>query len=219
MASYSRTEAVELNVPDPVPIIVDPNTAALVVVDMQNDFCRPEGALYSGAPRRDAVVQPIQRLLKRCRDAGLPRIFVQSIRYPDSPEFTVFGHKPHLLHSTWGSEYIEELAPVQGEVVVEKNSHDPFYNTRMEQALANMGIAPCKWTILVVGLGLTNCVGCTISGFSVRNYWVVVPMDCTASRTYEEELSQYQRFMQAGYSYNVALTSSDLIEIAARPSN
>jgi nicotinamidase-related amidase len=145
----------------------------------------------------------------------MPVIFVQSIRDPHSPEFTVFGLKPSILRGTWGSQIAEELTPLPEEPIVEKNSHDCFNNTRMEQLLAAKGIVPCEWTIIVVGLGLTNCVGCAISGFSVRAYWVVVPMDCTASQNYEEEICQ--RFMQQGYSYNVALTRSDLLEIAVRP--
>jgi hypothetical protein len=48
----------------------------------------------------------------------------------------------------------------------------------------------------------------------VRNYRVALPMDCTASATREEELCQYQRFMQLGYSYNVTLTESPLIELS-----
>ena len=215
MSAQQPTVTVELAVPQPRPITVDPSKTALVIVDMENDFAKPEGVTY-GSPRRGAVIGPIQRLLARCREAGLPVIYVQSIRYPDSPEFTTFGKAPFILAGTWGSQIVEELTPLPGEPVVEKNSHDCFNNTRLEQLLAERGIVPCEWTIIVVGLGLTNCVSCAISGFSVRSYWVVVPMDCTASRTREEELCQYQRFMQPGYNYNVLLTQSELIEIGAR---
>jgi nicotinamidase-related amidase len=208
------TVTLELLLPQPQPITVDPAKTALVIIDMENDFAKPEGVTY-GSPRRGAVIGPIQALLGRCREAGLPVIYVQSIRYPDSPEFTVFGKTPFILSGTWGSQIVEELTPLPTEPVVEKNSHDCFNNTRLEQLLAELGIVPCEWTIIVVGLGLTNCVGCAISGFSVRAYHVVVPMDCTAAKTREEEICQYQRFMQAGYDYNVLLTESPLITIGA----
>jgi nicotinamidase-related amidase len=215
MDAQRPTVTLELPLPQPQAVTVDPAKTALVIVDMENDFAKPEGFAY-GSARRGAAIAPIQRLLLRCREAALPVIYVQSIRYPESPEFTVFGNPPFILAGTWGSQIVEELTPRPGEPVVEKNSHDCFNNTRMEQLLAEMGIVPCEWTVMVVGLGLTNCVSCAISGFSVRSYRVVVPMDCTASRTWEEEICQYQRFMQAGYSYNVLLTESRLIEIGAR---
>lgn len=215
MLSSPHTVTVELEIPEPKPVHVDPGQSALVIIDMQNEFCKPEG-LMSLSPRRTAVVKPIQAFLGRCRAAGIPLIYVQSIRDPDSPEFAVFGLTPYVLRGSWGAQIADELAPVPGEVVVEKNSHDCFNHTRMEQVLAEKGITPCEWTVIVVGLGLTNCVSCAVSGFSVRNYRVVLPMDCTASRTREEELCQYQRFMQAGYAYNVTLTVSHMLAIGAK---
>jgi nicotinamidase-related amidase len=216
MASAKRTVTLELPVPEPKPVTIDPAKTALVIVDMQNDFCKPEGLVYL-SPRRGAVIEPIRRLVGRCRESGIEVIYVQSIRYPDSPEFTAFGRRPFLLQGSWGAQIADELTPLPDEPVVEKNSHDCFNNTRMEQLLAEKGIRPCEWTIIVVGLGLTNCVGCAVSGFSVRSYWVVLPMDCTAAASGEEEICQYQRFMQRGYDFNVTLTTSELIEIAARP--
>lgn len=213
MDSERKTVTVELEVPEPQSVSVDPRKTALVIVDMENDFCRAEGS-NPPTTRAVAVIQPIQRLLQRCREMGIEVIYVQSIRDPHSPELVIFGHHPFVMRGTWGSQIIAELMPLPGEPVIEKNSHDCFCRTRMEHLLAEKGIDASTWTIIVTGLGLTNCAGCAISGFSVRQYRVMVPMDCTASRTWEEELCQYQRFLQRGYSYNVTLTRSDLIEIA-----
>jgi len=211
-SSSPRTVTIELEVPKPKPLHLDPGKTALVVIDMQNDFCKMEG-LMSMTPRRRAVVKPIQALLARCRRAAMPVIYLQSIRDPHSPEFTVFGLQPFLLRGSWGAQIAEELVPLPGEAIVEKNSHDCFNNTRMEAVLGEKQIGP-EWNVVVVGLGLTNCVGCAVAGFSVRHYRnVVLPMDCTASRTMEEELCQYQRYMQIGYSYNVTLTVSQMLTI------
>jgi nicotinamidase-related amidase len=215
MDSQVETVMLELQVPKPQAVTVDPAKTALVIIDMENDFAKPEGYAYH-SPRRGAVIQPIAGLLARCREAGLPVIFVQSIRDPDSPEFRIYGQEPYILRGTWGSQIVEELTPLPDEPVVEKNSHDPFNHTRLDDLLAERGIDPEEWTILVVGLGLANCVNCAVSGFSVRQYRVLLPMDCTAASSYEQELCLYQRFMQRGYSYNVTLTRSDLIQIAAR---
>ena len=50
-----------------------------------------------------------------------------------------------------------------------------------------------------------------VLGFSVRDYWVAVAMDCVAARTEESELIAYQPFLHRAWSYNIALTRSDLI--------
>lgn len=213
MSSSPKSVSVELEVPVPKAVQLDPKKTALVIVDMVNDFCTPSGVMSMSA-RRVAVVKPIKALLERCRKAAMPVIFVQSIRDPDAPEFTRFGLKPFVLRGTWGSQICEELGPLPGEAIVEKNSHDCFNATRMEAVLAQKGIGPADWTIIVVGLGLTNCVGCAVTGFSVRHYRnVLLPMDCTASRTAEEDLCQYQRYLQNGYSYNVTLTLSEMLSV------
>jgi nicotinamidase-related amidase len=209
-----RKVMVELTVPEAQAVTVDPSTTALVIIDMQNDFARPDGVASLHA-RREQVIGPIQRLLARCREAAMPVIYVQSIRDLDSPEFRIFGKRPFVLRGTWGAHIVKELTPLPTEPVVEKNSHDPFVYTRLERVLADRGIRPSDWTVIVVGLGLTNCVACAVSGFSVRQYRVLLPMDCTASASWEEDVCNFARYLQGGYSYNVTLTESERIKIAA----
>jgi len=216
MNAMPKKAMVELSVPEPVAVTIDPSTAALVIIDMQNDFAK-SGGVSQLHPRREAVIAPIRGLLARCREAAMPIVYVQSIRDPESPELRVFGVKPFVMRGSWGAQIVDELQPLPGEPLVEKNSHDPFAYTRMERVLADRGIRPRDWTIIVVGLGLTNCVSCAVSGFSVRQYRTLLPMDCTASASWEEDLCNYARYMQPGYSYNVTLTASELIEVASGP--
>jgi nicotinamidase-related amidase len=218
MNAQPRKVMVELAVPEPQAVIVDPSLTALVIIDMQNDFAKMEG-ISCLHPRRSEVIAPIRQLLTQCREAELPVIYVQSIRDPDAPEFRVFGKQHFVMRGSWGAQIVDELAPLPSEPVVEKNSHDPFVYTRLERVLADRGIRPSDWTVIVVGLGLTNCVACAVSGFSVRHYRVLLPMDCTASASREEDLCNYARFLQGGYSYNVTLTATPQITIAARSSS
>ncbi len=204
---------VKLPVPEAKPVALDPARTVLVIVDMQYDHCKPNGPKPYN-PRREAVIAPIHDLLQRCRAGGAPVIYVQSLRDPDDPEFAVFGTRPYVLRGTHGADIVDELAPLPGEPVIEKNSHDPFRGTALERVLAERGIVPIDWTVIVAGLGLANCVGCAIAGFSVRNYWVVVPMDCTASRAWEDDVVQYQRWMGSAWSHNVTLTRSELVTLA-----
>lgn len=208
----------ELTLTLPVPraqaVALDPARTALVVVDMQNDHCKPGGPKPYN-PRRVAVIEPIRGLLERFRASGAPVIYVQSLRDPDDPEFAVFGTRPYVLRGTPGARIVDELTPLPGEPVVEKTSHDPFNGTLLERLLAERGIVPIEWSVVIAGLGLANCVGCAIAGFSVRNYWVAVPMDCTASKQWADDVVQYQRWMGTAWTHNVTLTRSDRIELVA----
>jgi nicotinamidase-related amidase len=205
---------ITMPVPQARPVSLAPARTALVIVDMQNDHCKPNGP-KEYVPRREAVIGPIRRLLERFRASGAPVLYVQSLRDADDPEFAVFGTRPYVLRGTPGAQIVDELTPRPSEPVIEKSSHDPFNGTDLERLLAERGIVPIEWSVIVVGLGLANCVGCAIAGFSVRNYWVAVPMDCTASRAWEDDVVHYQRWMGSAWSHNVTLTRSDLIELVA----
>ena len=135
---------------------LDPKATALVIVDMENDFCKPGGKKYH-PDGVDEVIPRLSTLLERCRAAGVQVIFVQSIRYPDSPEFVRFGRPPVLLKNTWGSTIIDELRPRKGESVVEKNTHDCFYKTRMDSLLKRLRVLPEADTIIVTGIAAGIC--------------------------------------------------------------
>ena len=87
-----------------------PDLTVLVVIDMENEFCKPGGRLYH-PEGVDEVIPNLRNLLMTCRDAGVKIIFVQSTRFEDSPEFIRFGKEPILLKGTWGSAFIEEITP------------------------------------------------------------------------------------------------------------
>src|SRR5437868_2298494 len=203
---------VRLEVPEPRPLAVDPAHAAVVVVDVENEFCSEGGKRYMGE-RGEAILGPLAALLDRARAAGVPVFYVHSVREPDNAEFTVFKVDEHLIRGSWGAEYCAAIAPRPGEPVVDKECHDCFNHTELEAVLARLGILPCEHMVIVTGVALGVCVSHAVLGFSVRDYWVAVPMDCTASRTEDAEVVAYQHFMHSAYEYNIALTRSDLIEL------
>jgi ureidoacrylate peracid hydrolase len=205
---------IRLPAPETRALALDPQHTALVVVDVENEFLRPGGRRYMGE-RGERILAPLASLLGRARAAGVPIIYVHSVRERDNPEFTVFKVDEHLLRGSWGAEYCEEIAPQPGEPVVDKECHDCFNHTELEAVLARLGIRPCEYTVIVTGVALDVCVSHAALGFSVRDYWVAVPMDCVASRTEEAEIVAYQHFMHSAYAYNVALTRSDMIEFRA----
>ena len=154
-------------------ITFSPEATGLVIVDMQREGCERHG------PGLQPVTGRIRSLLDRFRAANGKVIHVQSVRTPEHPEFTVFGRPQSLILGTPAVDFVDELKPLQGEIVVQKTSHDCFYKTTMESVLAKLDLRSCRDSIVVTGIGSSNCVYHAVIGFHIRNYFVFVPEDCT----------------------------------------
>lgn len=196
--------------PDNV-IELAPESSALIIVDMQVEGCARHG------PGVAPVIQKIRSLLNRFRQANGKVIHIQSVRSKDHPEFTVFGKIYELLENTPGVEFVEELKPMRGEVVVQKFSHDCFYQTSMDSALKKLDVRPCRDRVVVAGIGSNNCVYHTVIGFHVRNYFVLAPEDCMHASRPEGQQFAISQFRSPAYNFNVTVTRSEAIKLGARP--
>ena len=58
-----------------------------------------------------------------------------------------------------------------------------------------------------------GCVQCAVTGFSIRDYYVYVPMDCVAAHDEIDTLMSFSLYGSFGYRYNVTMTRSDLITL------
>lgn len=202
---------VELSVPEPSEVFIDPRDSVLVIVDMQNYWLKRESSpLYE---RGQAALARTEVLLERFRQAGARVIHVRSERRPDALEFTVFGQEPHLLEGTWDSQIVDELAPLIGEPVVPKLSHDCFNATPLEAILNEFDLRPCRTQVVIAGLATNVAFDCAVTGFRVRGFMVYVPLDATASATEVEELLAFQHFLgtTARRQYNTIATRSDML--------
>jgi nicotinamidase-related amidase len=187
---------------------ISPENSGLIIVDMQSEGCERHG------PTLKPIIKNIRALLDRFRQANGKIIHVQSVRGKDHPEFTVFGKEYSLIENTPAVEFVEELRPQQNEIVVQKFSHDCFYQTTMEDELRKIDLRRCRDRIVVTGIGSNNCVYHAVIGFHIRNYFVIVPEDCIhASRTEGQQFALSQ-FRSAAYNYNVTVTRSENINIA-----
>ena len=184
-----------------------PNSSGLVIVDMQVEGCERHG---SGVK---PIIQNIRSILDRFRSINGNIIHVQSVRPKDHPEFTFFGKKYSLLENSPGVEFVEELKPLQNEVIVQKFSHDCFYRTTMETELERLGLHPCRDTIVVAGIGSNNCVYHAVIGFHIRNYFVVVPKDCIHASREEGHTFALSQFRSPAYNFNITVTDSNEIKI------
>ena len=144
---------------------------ALVIVDMLNDFVH--GALKT--PEAEATVGPARRVLDYFRSRGWPVIYVNDAHYPTDIEIPLWGQ--HAMKGTWGAQVIDELAPRQGEYVIEKHSYSGFYGTPLDQVLRSLGVD----TVVLIGLTTDICVRHTAADAFFRGYKVVVVRDAVAA--------------------------------------
>jgi nicotinamidase-related amidase len=180
-----------------------PEHTCLVIVDMQREGCDRHG------PTLKPVIKNIRGLLDRFREDNGKIIHVQSVRPKDHPEFTVFGKEYSLIIDTPAVEFVDELVPLSGEVVVQKCSHDCFYKTTMEEQLRKLDLQPCRDRIFVTGIGSNNCVYHAVIGFHIRNYFVTVPEDCIHASRAEGQAFALSQFRSPAYNFNVDVVQSE----------
>ncbi|WP_117237908.1 nicotinamidase [Thermus sediminis] len=148
---------------------------ALIVVDMQNDFAHPEGALF--VPEAPKTVPAIKGLLERARQAGVRVVFTQDWHREDDPEFQIWPR--HAVAGTWGAEILEELRPRPEELVIQKVRYDTFYGTPLDHYLHLFGVR----RVVVVGTVANICVLHTAGSAALRWYGVVLPEDGVSALT------------------------------------
>jgi ureidoacrylate peracid hydrolase len=198
---------------------VDPKYTAVVIVDMQNDYCSPGGA--SDRNGRDISSIPIilpamQALLNRALELGVPLVYTKYSVGPGNaglsgPEILRrglnFAGAQATLKGSWGHEIIEGLPfdPAR-DLVIEKRRLSSFVGTDLDMYLRANGIK----TIVVVGVVTQGCVECTARDAASYDYYVAVAGDCTASTTqpdHERGLKSIATLLR----YQDAVTTSDAI--------
>ncbi|WP_135663264.1 cysteine hydrolase family protein [Halorhabdus rudnickae] len=154
----------------------DPDATAVVVVDMQNGFCRPDGSLYS-PPSEDAIV-PCVELIDRARDVGASVVYTRDVHPPEQfadahyyDEFERWGE--HVLEGSWDAELVAELDERPADLVVEKHTYDAFHETQLEGWLDAHGIDD----LLICGTLANVCVLHTAASAGLRDYRPVLIED------------------------------------------
>lgn len=168
---------------------VIPEKTALVVVDMQNDYCHPEGTYPRHGLRcaaLETVVPAVVKAVNRCKELGLPVIYLRMVWRTDSRGYPVdaglivdesrpFLRKEGLRAGTWGAKVLEELSPPDYEV--EKPRYSGFYNTHLEGLLRGLGVE----TLLLAGVVTNVCVEATARDAFHRDFRIVILRDCVGA--------------------------------------
>ena len=159
---------------------------ALIVVDMLNDFIKPDGLLYCGPTASDIVI-PVKARVDEYREAGLPVIFLADAHAKNDKEFDRFP--VHCVDGTEGAKVIDILDFQTGrDSLIRKTRYSGFYDTSLEFTLmTHFGVMPqLDEVIEVCGVCTSICVMDTVGGLANRDYPVVIHRNCIAD--FDEEM-------------------------------
>lgn len=180
--------------------LVDPRHAAVVVVDMQRDFCTPGGVfdrLGISISMYPQMIPRLARLVDAARAANVLVVYVLMTVLPDraseSPAQIRFNMRMHLSQAdgeplrytedgSEGQKLIPELTVEDGDLVVKKYRSSAFWGTNLDMLLRSNGIQ----TVVVAGCTTEGCVESTARDAMFNDYYVVIADDCVASDDREQ---------------------------------
>ena len=192
---------------------------ALIVVDVQNDFCHKDG-VFSKYRKVDLEhveqsVVNLSALIERCRQIKVSVIFVRAIHSPwtDSSSWLTrmrgSGGKMQICRQgSWGSEFYK-VAPEEGECIVTKHRYSAFFGTDLDLILKSRGIDH----ILLTGVVTNVCVETTARDGFNRDYHILFVEDCCGAYDLSEHaatLSNIERY------FGTVTTSKSLAEILGK---
>ncbi|MFL6727177.1 MAG: cysteine hydrolase family protein [Sphingomicrobium sp.] len=186
----------------PQNLIIDLSRTALIVVDMQNDFCGDGGWISSMgidcSAARD-LVEPINRVAEAVRREHVPVVWVNwgvrgdranlapSTQHPFNPHGTGPGlagsrtsgqHSYKLLEKDgWGAELVSGLQREPGDIWVDKHRISGFWDTPLDSILRNLNVS----TLLFAGINADHCVYATLMDANFHGYDTIMLEDCVAT--------------------------------------
>ena len=167
--------------------VVDPAHTAVVVIDMQNDFCAP-GGWTDRIVKRDIsslgpVARPIRTLVDGARKAHIPVVWVRADYASDRVPDAMRARSARMgltedccVPGSWGADWFE-VTPLDGEPVFTKHCYSGVSNPGLDDALAERGAR----TLVFAGVQSHVCVETTLRDAHTRGYYCVVPEECVAS--------------------------------------
>jgi nicotinamidase-related amidase len=171
------------------------NAVALIVIDMQRDFAEEGGfgaSLGNDVTRVQSIVPDVKRLIQGFRDAKLPVIHTMECHRPNlsdlppakrnrgNPPLKIGDRGPMgriLIAGEPGTAIMAELAPIDGETVIEKPGKGAFYATPLDDILKERGIAQ----LVFAGVTTEVCVQTTMREANDRGYECLLARDATDS--------------------------------------
>jgi nicotinamidase-related amidase len=198
---------------------------ALLVIDMQCDFVEPGGfgeLLGNDIAVLRSVIKPIRRVLDASRAAGMTVIHTREGHQPDlsdcPPSKLARGRLPRrigdqgpngrvLIRGERGHDIIEELRPLQEEIVVDKPGKGSFYATNLNDLLCQRRIE----SLVVAGVTTEVCVQSTVREANDRGYECLVLSDCVQSYFSEFQRAALQMIAAQGGIFGWVASSAQFL--------
>lgn len=168
---------------------IDPEDAALLVIDMQNGMVHDQGTLArSGVPMAglQRVVPNVRELVRLCRSLGIPDLWTMQEHYQRDKSRDAHLIQHHTLRrvniaclkGSWDAEILDELKAEMTEAsqVIRKQKWSAFYGTNLEILLRILG----RRLLLIAGTTSNLCIETTIRDAYMRDYDLVIVEDCVA---------------------------------------
>jgi len=172
---------------------VQPEHAAVLIVDVQNDFCAEGGALHREG--RDlslaqAMVPRLASFLDAARAARVPLVWIRNVYNTDANWYLSevwleqamrrrkgnYVEHPVCQPNAWNGDFYG-VRPRPDEVIVTKHRYGAFESTDLDLTLRSRGIR----TVIMTGIATNVCVETTARQAFLRDYYVVFTSDCTAT--------------------------------------
>ena len=204
-----------------------PDRTALLVIDMQRDFLRPEGYLAQAgldiAPLV-AVIAPVGTVLAAARKAGLLIVHTREGHLPDLSDCPAYklersrragaeiGSKGPLgrllVRGEAGHDFVEDVRPLAGETVIDKPGYSAFEHTGLHQMLTARGIE----TLILTGITTEVCVSSTLRAAVDLGYRCITVGDACASGDQALHKSALAMIGVEGGIFGEVATTAEVVE-------
>ncbi|MEO0076489.1 MAG: isochorismatase family cysteine hydrolase [candidate division WOR-3 bacterium] len=192
-------------------LILNPKKAALLVIDMQNDFLNPTSPAYTENAKY--IIPNLKKLIKTARQKKIPVIYTAHCHYDPKIDggmtakwWPEIWNKKTLVAGTSGVEIIQELAPLVTEKIIWKHRYSAFYNTDLEIYLRGLGVTDLIMTGIMTGI----CVESTARDAFFRDFRIFIVADATAAGEYELHINSLKIL---AYAFAYITTTKETLKI------
>ena len=206
------------NAEDPEDIALDPETTALLVIDVQNTYLAKKETPEETARwqpffdhMNNSVIPKISKLIRECRTRGVEVIFARiACQKTDGRDRSLSQKKPgfnYLLipKDVQEGQIVPELTPGDGDIVLTKTTDSALTGTNLRLMLHNMGIKD----VIATGIFTDQCVASTVRSLADESFGVLVVEDCCAAATAELHRHELEIINMI---YCHVVSSDDIIE-------